>query len=153
MTTQTTSNTTMINIEAQDPSIYKGRLVYECFIVQIDGQNYHRVVLPDGSMAVAISPGYGSGWSSSCDTTVRWQMATDSRFIRFAGDAEYRARYINIKDFIAQNFTEPAILDSYTGGFDNIQIVFVPRGKMFRINEYDGHESIHFFDPNEYITP
>jgi hypothetical protein len=39
----------------------------------------------------------------------------------------------------------------YLGGFKKTCVEFIPEGTMFRINEYDGDESIEIYSPNNYM--
>lgn len=85
----------------------------------------------DGMVAVLVSPGFGAGWSTwsspedflAMDKTLV-QMAIDSK------SADEVEAYLNTKD-----------LDIYMGGWP-VSVEWVPKGTPFRIDEYDGSESL-----------
>lgn len=110
-------------------------------------------------VGVLISPGYGAGWS----TWNHEAMAYDKRVIEwwlehhstdyctqlmlsgvFGGkkSPEYRA---------ATKFFESIGYDDvYFGGYPTIELRWIPRGQFWRINEYDGSETIEFLDTNDW---
>lgn len=96
-------------------------------------------VVRDGMVAVVVSPGYGAGWSTwSFDaspfdpTVVAWIEA----------GKPYPAPY----EYTADEDEEH---DIYTGGLRQAVIEWLPVGTRFRIDEYDGHESIHIYRLDE----
>jgi hypothetical protein len=42
--------------------------------------------------------------------------------------------------------------DVYTGGASDLKVVWVPQGSQFRIEEYDGSESLKLKDSEDWIT-
>ena len=86
-------------------------------------------------MKVLISPGYGAGWS----TWNNPELATDPRVIsafeRGVSEEEMRqlCKDIGLTDSYG---------DIYMGGFYQLEIVEVPAGALFAVQEYDGHEYI-----------
>ena len=85
-------------------------------------------------MKVLISPGYGAGWST-------WnspEMAVDERLIE--------AFENGISEEGMKQLCEELGYESYMGGFEDLEIVEVPSGSLFRVSEYDGYESIEVFD-------
>jgi len=40
----------------------------------------------------------------------------------------------------------------YTGGMDDLKVALIPEGAMFRVNEYDGAESIELKDDADWFT-
>lgn len=85
----------------------------------------------DGNVAVLYSPGFGAGWST-------WnreypQLVFDPAIVRYVekGDKEKLAEYMALK-----------YPDAYTGGMDDLTVAWIPEGTAFRIDEYDGSESI-----------
>ena len=96
-------------------------------------------------MKVLISPGYGAGWST-------WNepgLATDARIIdafeRGISREEMKQLCIDLGYTGGFEGTEP-----YMGGFEQLQIVEVPAGTIFRVDEYDGSESIEVFSDSDW---
>ena len=88
-------------------------------------------------MKVLISPGYGAGWST-------WnspEMAVDERLIE--------AFENGISEEGMKQLCEELGYESYMGGFEDLEIVEVPRGSLFKIRVYDGYESIEVFDDSD----
>lgn len=96
-------------------------------------------------MKLLISPGYGAGWST-------WNfpaMATDKDLIElFEKDCtcEEMERLC-----IEKNYTDGYGEPPYMKGFQQLEIVEVPKGTLYRINEYDGAESVEIFSPDEWL--
>ena len=96
-------------------------------------------------MKVLISPGYGAGWSTwECP-----EMAFDERLIRAfeCGISEEDMQALCVECGYAP-FNSPP----YMGGFDQLKVVEVPSGAVFRIDEYDGFESIEFLDMDDWYV-
>lgn len=82
-------------------------------------------------MKVLISPGFGAGWS----TWNERKLATDKRIIKaFESGMTY--------DEMESYLEELGYEDVYMGGYSSCEIVEIPKGSRFIIEEYDGHESI-----------
>ena len=97
-------------------------------------------------MKVLISKGYGAGWSTwNYDCAA---MATDKRLIEFF---EKGCTKRQIKDYIKKNNLLPGGRAPYVGGFDGLRVEEVPKGRLFKIREYDGAESIEIFDPDNWL--
>ena len=84
-----------------------------------------------GQVAVAISSGFGAGWST-------WNNKVnpmDKRFneLILNGDID------KLKEICKKE-------DIYAGGLDEVSIVWVEPDTAFVINEYDGSESINYRD-------
>lgn len=109
------------------------------------------------SIGVLVSVGFGAGWST-------WnvpELAYDKRVVEFwlshhnldwvkevsrpkswdesvpETDAHREARLF---------FAECGYETPYFGGYENIRLQWVPKGVYWRIDEYDGAESIEYFD-------
>ena len=87
----------------------------------------------DGKVAVLYSPGFGAGWSTWGD---------DGQFMVFDRGlvelAERRAPEAEVEAYILTKFPD----SPYMGGWDGVQIEWLPIGTSFDVNEYDGSESI-----------
>lgn len=96
-------------------------------------------------MKVLISPGFGAGWSTyGCK-----EMATDKELIELfeKGCTCEQMRQL----LISKNFKDVYGGYPYMGGFGDLTVEEVPPGRLFKINEYDGAESIEFFDEDEWF--
>jgi hypothetical protein len=94
----------------------------------------------DGRVAVLISPKYGGGWYS-------WnprhpEILFDPAIVDFVEkeQSEELQVYVTLK-----------YPDIYNGGIDGLTIEWVPEGALFRVNEYDGAESIEIQDKVNWI--
>jgi len=86
-------------------------------------------IVRDGKVAVAVSIGFGAGWSTWADVN-----PMDARFNQLFLDGKYDE---------AVALCEKLDL-GYAGGAHDVEIVWVPVGTRFRITEYDGAESIEY---------
>jgi len=96
-------------------------------------------------MKLLISPGYGAGWST-------WNlpaMATDKDLIELF---EKGCTYEEMEKLcIEKHYTDAYDMPPYMGGFLQLEVVEVPKGVFYRINEYDGAESVEVFDPDKWF--
>lgn len=92
-------------------------------------------IIRDGEVAVAISYGFGAGWSTWNDVD-----PMDARFNQLFLDRKYKE---------AKALCEELGL-GYTGGARDVEIVWVRVGREFRIAQDDGRESIEFKDEIEW---
>lgn len=88
----------------------------------------------DGEVAVLISPGYGGGWSTWNDEEYRDQLLFDSRIVEAVlnndlDEAEKIAKSISPEVYI------------FTSGVCDLNVVWIPKDVLFRVEEYDGSES------------
>ena len=97
-------------------------------------------------MKVLISPGFGAGWS----TWNELGMATDVRIIdafeHGVSEDEMKQLCVDLGYTGGFEGTTP-----FMGGFDELEIVEVPAGKLFQIREYDGSEYIEVFDDSDWL--
>lgn len=90
-------------------------------------------LIRDGMVAVIISPGFGAGWSTWAGDELREFCLFDRRLvecIETGGDLSEVALGLVGDQYL------------YTGGAGDAEIVWLPEGKRFRIDEYDGSESL-----------
>jgi len=71
----------------------------------------------DGMIAVAVSYGYGAGWST-------WNSVFEE------------GKYDEAADLCDE------LEMGYPNGAFDVKLEWVPKGTMFRIGEYDGYESL-----------
>ena len=86
----------------------------------------------DGMVAVLYSPGFGAGWYSWNTETP--EMLFDPVVVQAVLDG------MNKHDLSA--LAEERYPDAYVRGIEQITIKWLPESTMFRIEEYDGSESV-----------
>ena len=98
-------------------------------------------LIKDGMVAVVYSPGYGAGWSS-------WSLEHEEELCLRKEIAEFvlNKDFNGLKVFMKENYP-----DVYLGGMDDLSVDWVSVGSLFRINEYDGSESIEIFSGQNYF--
>lgn len=84
-------------------------------------------IVRDGKVAVAVSPGFGAGWSTWNDINPM--------------DARFNQLFLDGKAEAAASLCEELQL-GYSGGAKDVYIEWVPVGTKFVIDEYDGSESL-----------
>ena len=92
-------------------------------------------VIRDGKVAVLLSAGYGSGWGS-------WNYGVHEVIMfhpKIVGMVE-DGREMDITEEWLEK--ELGLEGVYTGGREGLYIKWVPEGTRFRLDEYDGAESI-----------
>ena len=105
--------------------------------------------------AVLISPGYGAGWSTWFDDQELAKKAIFDPEIaqrvldepKDASKAEFNFWLASIEETIQRKYP-----GQYTGGIKDLEVEWLPVGTRFRINEYDGYETIEKYDPDSYVT-
>jgi hypothetical protein len=101
-------------------------------------------VIKDGKVAVLISSGYESGWYS-------WNRDVEEcLFSPEIIELVEKKKIKNIDDEFCQKLFKTKYF--YAGGARNLEIVWLPIGTKFRVNEYDGSESIEIIDEIKYKT-
>ena len=98
-------------------------------------------VVRDGKVAVLYSPDYGAGWYT-------WnkeypEMLFDPTVVMFVedGDLDKAEAYATLK-----------WPEAYIGGLRDLKVQWIPEGTAFKINEYDGNESVEIRDGNQWIV-
>lgn len=100
--------------------------------------------IKDGQVAVLYSPGFGAGWYTW--NTEYPQMVFDPKIVEFLiEDTDDRIGKI-------VQYCENAYPDSYLSGVDDLSIRWLPIGTEFRINEYDGSETIEIKEKTVWLT-
>ena len=98
-------------------------------------------LIRDGMVAVLYSPDYGSGWYT-------WnqdypEIMFDPAIVKLVEENKFD----ELKTYVTLKY--PNIFD---GGMDDLKVAWIPEGAMFRINEYDGDESIELKDDADWFT-
>lgn len=116
-------------------------------------------VIENGQVAVLYSPGYGAGWYTWNESRFEEQdealklvfdpilvdLVKQKEANRLFGDLDL----LNSINQQIENRANEILPDGYFGGVEDLTIMWVPIGTEFRIEEYDGSESI-FLKENEY---
>lgn len=92
-------------------------------------------VIRDGKVAVIVSPGLGSGWSTCADDHWKKFCAFDRGLVELveAGATEEDAK--SYLEGVGCGYI-------YTGGWRDCEIEWVTQGELVYIDEYDGSEII-----------
>lgn len=97
-------------------------------------------VIRDGHVAVLYSPGFGAGWYT-------WhhieELLYEPRIVHYVETGEKE---------LVKSYLEEVYPDVYAGGVDDLEILWMKEGTRFRINEYDGSETVEFDYSVEWIT-
>ena len=87
-------------------------------------------------VAVLVSCGFGAGWTS-------WGMPEEALFDPVIVDFVENNK-IGTTEF--DEYIENTYKEYYSGGAGDLIVVWVPEGKEFRIDEYDGAENLTLKD-------
>lgn len=96
----------------------------------------------DGRVALLVSRGYGAGWYSWNEEYE--QLLYDPVIV------DMLLRGVDKCDII--QYCDKEYPEAYTGGVRDLEVVWVDEGEQFRIEEYDGAESIVFSDEVKWHT-
>lgn len=94
----------------------------------------------DGKVAVLYSPGFGAGWYT-------WNYQTpeilfDPGIVRFVE----KKKWDELETYVTLKYPE-----IYTGGMKDLEVMWIPEGSLFKINEYDGNESVELKENDDWI--
>lgn len=99
------------------------------------GENKMEKYIKDGKVGVLYSPGYGAGWSTWAHDEKNKEAMVFCKELCEAIDKGLSLQQISV---VAHQYFP----NEYTGGLEDIKLVFMEPGTRFRIDEYDGSESI-----------
>ena len=99
-------------------------------------------VIENGQVAVLVSPGYGAGGYT-------WHDNENLLFDPVIVEMVRNDRKDEIESYVARAYPDEGI---YCGGAEQLQIEWVPIGSEFRVDEYDGAESIVFAEHEYWIV-
>ena len=106
----------------------------------------------DGKVAILVSPGYGAGWSTWGEDELAYDKRVVEYWLEHKDDEEFMKEIDTWADenstieAARKQFEEWGYHGVYFGGFKQIKLVWLPKGTLFRIKEYDGSESIETND-------
>lgn len=88
-------------------------------------------LIRNGQVAVLYSPGFGAGWST-------WnQEVPELVFEPVIVDFVEKEQWEELTTYVTLKYP-----DLYDGGMRDLEIAWLDLGTEFRINEYDGSESV-----------
>jgi hypothetical protein len=98
-------------------------------------------LIRDGKVAVLYSPGYGAGWST-------WnQECPELLFDPGIVSLLEEERFDELHTYLAIKYPK-----LYDGGLEDLTIEWIPQGTLFRINEYDGNETIELKEDQSWLV-
>ena len=97
-------------------------------------------VIKDGKVAVLISYGFGTGFHSYGAPI---EAIFDPKLVELVESEDFDG---------AEEYVMNTYHGVYTGGVEDLEVVWVDEGEEFIINEYDGSESIQFKNKTQWIT-
>jgi hypothetical protein len=133
--------------------IIRKEVVIECKEVKFPDKSYSKLVTSDGQVAIVYSPSYGIGWSTDArEISIQHQLIFDSRIIlSLLSEAKWSKK--EYTEFMKFNFPDFNIIDIHDFSYyKKLKVMFIPENTKFRINEYDGAESIEIYNPDLYFT-
>ena len=95
----------------------------------------------DGMVAVLYSPDYGSGWYTWNQDDP--EILFDPAIVKLVEENKWD----ELKTYVTLKYPK-----LYTGGICDLKVALIPEGAMFRVNEYDGAESIEFKDDADWFV-
>lgn len=96
--------------------------------------------LVNGKIAVLVSYGYGAGWYSWHDSE---KLLFEPKIVQMLLDDAGKTAIV---DYCKEHYP-----NVYVGGIDGLTVEFVSPGTKFRIDEYDGSESLIRQEDDEWI--
>ena len=97
-------------------------------------------LIRDGKVAVIVSPGYGAGWYTWHNIE---ELVYDPSVVEWVEKVELDKIPV---------YMELKYPDVYCGGLEDLIVEWVPVGERFRIDEYDGNESLVLESKERWMT-
>ena len=98
-------------------------------------------LIRDGMVAVLYSPDYGSGWYTWNLTMP--ELLFDPAIVKLVEEEKFDE---------LQTYVELKYPNIYKGGMMELQVAWIPEGSLFRVNEYDGDETIEVQNNDDWFT-
>ena len=96
-------------------------------------------VIKDNRVAILVSDGFGAGWSTWADSEVEEKALFCPEIVNMILEGK--------KDEITDELIASLLGENfYTGGLGGLDVEWVEQGAIFKIDEYDGSESLFIFD-------
>jgi len=105
-------------------------------------------VIENGKVAVAYSPGYGSGWATWVDPEYQEWCLFDKAVID-----TIRSGVVDegiMERLVSETFGPDAYI--YCGGANNLSVRLVPEGALFVVEEHDGSEFVILLSDIPFFT-
>jgi len=95
----------------------------------------------NGKVAVLYSPGFGAGWYTwNTDTP---EILFDPAIVKFVE----KEKWDELETYVALKYP-----DIYTGGMKDLKVAWIPEGTLFRVDDYDGNESIELKENDNWFV-
>ena len=95
----------------------------------------------DGKVAVLYSPGFGAGWYTWNQTVP--QLLFDPAIVKFVE----KEKWDELATYVALKYP-----DIYTGGMKDLKVAWIPEGTLFRVDDYDGSESVELKENDNWLV-
>ena len=100
----------------------------------------------DNLVGIIVSTGFGAGWSTWNDDDIPSDfLVMDKTLIEMCLN---KTPIEKVEEYIKSKFPNNSL---YMGGWKKSNVFFVVRKTLFRINEYDGNESVEFSNIVEWL--
>ena len=104
----------------------------------------------DGKVAVLVAPGYGAGWSTWNHPALAYDKRVVEYYLERKDDKDLCKKISSLNTDenkkASKYFESLGYEDVYFGGFKDLVIEWIPEGVRYKIDEYDGCESIVTID-------
>lgn len=104
----------------------------------------------DGKVAVLVAPGYGAGWSTWNQPALAYDKRVVEYYLERKDDKDLCKKISRLNTDenkkASKYFESLGYKDVYFGGFKDLVIEWMPEGVYYKIDEYDGYESIITID-------
>jgi hypothetical protein len=98
-------------------------------------------LIEDGKVAVLYSPGFGAGWYTwNYDTP---EILFDPAIVKLV-ESE---KWAELDTYVTLKYPE-----IYKGGMTDLEVEWIPEGTLFKVNEYDGSESIEYKENDHWMV-
>ncbi len=98
-------------------------------------------LIEKGKVAVLYSPGFGAGWYTWNQTVP--QILFDPAIVKFVE----KEKFDELATYVALKYP-----DIYTGGMKDLKVAWIPEGTLFRVDDYDGNESIELKENDNWLV-
>jgi len=109
-------------------------------------------VIKDGKVAVLYSPSYGGGWYSWNESKegVSKQCLFCPEIVEIVEHEDYPSTELveKVNNLSSELFGE----GFYCGAARDLQVKWLPEGTAFRIDEYDGYESVEILGDVDWVV-
>lgn len=98
-------------------------------------------LIEDGKVAVLYSPNFGAGWYTwNYDTP---EILFDPAIVKFVENK----KWAELDTYVTLKYPE-----IYKGGMTDLEVEWIPEGTLFKVNEYDGSESIEYKENDHWMV-